>query len=109
MDKETEEQIKELQMLEQNLQAIMMQKQAFQSEMSEIENAFEELEKTKDEVYKIIGNIMLKSSKETILKDLKEKREIIALRVKALDSQEKSFSDHTDELRKKVLSKIKKE
>ena len=109
MDKETEEQIKELQILEQNLQAVLMQKQAFQSEISEVENAIEQLADTKEEVYKIVGNIMIKSSKESLSKDLNSKKEIVALRLKSLDAQEKSLSEHTEELRKKVLSKIKRE
>ena len=73
MDKETENQIRELQILEQNLQSMLMQKQAFQLELSETENAIEELNKSNDETFKIVGNIMIKYSKENLLKDLKER------------------------------------
>ena len=109
MDKETENQIKELQIFEQNLQAVLMQKQAFQLELSEIENALEELSKTKEkEVYKIVGNIMVKSSKEDILKDLRQKKDMISIRLKSIDAQEKNIEENAEGLRKKVLSKIKK-
>jgi prefoldin beta subunit len=108
INKETEEQIKELQMLEQNLQNILMQKQAFQLELSEVENAIEELSKATGEAYKIVGNIMLKSSKEDLLTDLKQKQEIISLRTKSISAQETSLEKNADELRQKVLSKIKK-
>lgn len=107
MNKETEAQIRELQSLEQNLQGIIMQKQAMQLELSEIENAIGELSKAKDEVYKVAGNIMIKSNKENVLKDLKEKKDIIALRMKTLDSQEKSLAEKSESLREKVLSQIK--
>jgi len=109
MEKETENQIRELQLLEQNLQNILMQKQAFQMELSETENALEELSKSNDEAFKIVGNIMLKYSKENLLKDLKQKKDLISLRLKSLDSQEKSLAETSENLRKKVLSKIKQD
>ena len=45
LDKQTEAQIQELQVLEQNLQNILMQKQAFQLELAEVENALKEIKK----------------------------------------------------------------
>jgi len=109
MNKETEAQIRELQLLEQNLQNILMQKQAFQLELSEVENALAELTKNEGEVFKISGNIMIKSSKENILKDLKQKKDLISLRLKSLDSQEKNLSSTSENIRKKVLAGMKKE
>jgi prefoldin beta subunit len=108
IDKETEKQIGELQILEQNLQAILAQKQNFQIELSEIENALGELGKSGKDVYKIFGSIMLKSDKEEITKELKKKQELISLRIKTFESQEKSFSENVEEIRKKVLKKIQK-
>jgi len=108
VDKETESQIQELQMIEQNLQSILMQKQSLQLELGEIENALKEIQTAGDDIYKITGQIMIKSSKKDIEKDLKEKQNIISLRIKTLDEQEKTISKTSEELRKKVLSKIKK-
>lgn len=107
MDKETESKIKELQTLEHSLQSILMQKQAFQMELGETENAIEELGKTKEDVYKIVGNIMIKQAKEETLKDLKNKKDLILLRLKSMAGQEKSLADDSEKLRKDVLSKIK--
>jgi len=106
LSKETEIQIRELQALEQNLQSVLMQKQAFQLEFSEAENAIEELGKSGDEVYKIAGNIMVKSSKENIIKDMIQKKNLITLRLKSLGNQEKSLQESSEKLREKVLSKI---
>jgi len=108
IDKETETQIQELQVLEQTLQNVLMQKQALELELSEIENSLQEIKKAGDEVYKIVGQIMIKSSKQDTEKDLKEKQELIALRVKSIDTQEKTLSKKSEELRKKVLGKIQK-
>lgn len=109
INKETESQIKELQLLEQNLQSIIMQKQAFQMELSEVENALEELAKSSGEAYKIVGNIMIKSTKDDLLKDLKQKKDLIELRLKSINSQEKSLEEDSENLRKTVLSKIKQD
>jgi len=82
IDAETEKKIQELQFVEQNIQALLMQKQAFQMELSETENAFEEVKKTKSEIYKIVGQIMLKADKENTEKELSHKKEILSLRIK---------------------------
>lgn len=108
INQETESQIKELQVLEQNLQSVLMQKQAFQMELGEVENALEELEKAKEDVFKIVGNIMIRSSKDTLKKDLSQKKDLISLRLKSLGNQEKSLEESSEALRKKVLSKIQK-
>jgi chaperonin cofactor prefoldin len=52
---------------------------------------------------------MIKSSKQEISKDLKQKKDLISLRLKTLDNQEKSLEEKAESLRKKVLSKIKKD
>ena len=106
INKETENQIQELQLLEQNLQSILMQKQAFQMELSEVENALEELTKTSQEVYKIVGNILIKSQKDQLLKDLKSKQELMNLRLKNFETQERTLTEESEKLREKVLSKI---
>ena len=78
MDKETEQGIQQLQLLEQNLQNFLLQRQQFQAQLIEVDSALEEL-KDKKEAYKIIGNIMVKSSKTDLEKDLKKKKEILDL------------------------------
>jgi prefoldin beta subunit len=108
IDKDTEKQIQELQILEQNMQGIMMQKQSLQLELTEVENSLEELKKTKDDVYKIAGQIMIKASKKDLEKELKEKQDLVSMRLKTLDTQEKTLSKSGEELRKKVLGKIQK-
>jgi len=107
IEKQTEKQIRELQSLEQDLQNILIQKQAFEMELSEVENAFIELEKSKDDVYKISGSIMIKSDKASILKELSDKKKLIQLRLKSIDAQEKALQEETEKLREQVLSKIR--
>lgn len=107
IDKETQEKIQELQSLEQNLQPIILQKQAFQLELNETESALSELAKTKEDAYKIIGNIMLKVSKTELEKELNEKKEILSLRLKSIDKQESSLQAKTEKLREEVMKLMK--
>ena len=88
IDKNLQEKIQELQLIEQQLQSFLLQKQAFQLELSEAESALEETEKSEGEIYRIISQIMLKAKKEDITKELKEKIKIFEFRIKAIEKQE---------------------
>ncbi len=107
ISKETQEKIQSLQILEQNLQSILMQKQAFQIELSESENALEEVKTSKDEVYRLIGQIMIKSSKTEIEKELSQRKDILALRTKAIERQETQLKTEIDKIKKEVMKDIK--
>jgi prefoldin beta subunit len=107
LNKEIQEKVQELQILEQNLQALLMQKQAFQIELNETENALSEVSKVRDEVYRIIGQIMLKSDKQEIEKELKEKKDILSLRLRSIERQENLFKDKLEKLKQEVTKQIK--
>lgn len=107
IDQETAKQIQELQLLEQNMQNLLLQKQAFQLELNETENAFEELKKTSEDVYKIVGQVMLKAKKSDVEKDLKQKKEILELRLKSIEKQEQFFKEQLTKKRDEVMSKLK--
>ena len=84
------EQISRLQQLQQNLQAIMMQKQQIELEIVETDRALEELGKTTtaDSIYKAAGPLLIKSEKDTVEKELSEKKELANTRVMVLGKQE---------------------
>ena len=107
LDKETQEKIHELQSYEQNLSSLLMQKQAFQMELSETENALEEISKSKDDIFKLLGNIMIKTNKSDVEKELKQKQELLALRLKSIEKQENELTKEAEELREEVMKKIK--
>lgn len=102
---EDNKKIQEMQILEQSLQNILLQKQAFQMELSETETALKEIESSDDEVYKIIGQLMIKTKKETINSDLNEKKKILSIRLKNLDKQENSLNEQIEKIRDEVFNK----
>jgi prefoldin beta subunit len=93
------EEIQEIQFLEQGLQNILFQKQAFQMELSESKEALKELENSKDEVFKVIGQIMIKTEKSKIKEELLNKVKIFELRMKNLEKQEGSLSERIEKIR----------
>ena len=62
--------LEELRILEQNTQQVLMQKQAMEFELAEISNALAELSNSEGEVFKVLGSIMIKSSKDSLKKEL---------------------------------------
>jgi len=109
IDQITQEKLQELQMAEQGMQNILMQKQAFQMELNESESAIEETKKAEDDVYKILGNIMIKAKKQDVLKELEEKKNIFSLRIKTLENQEKMFSEKFEKLKSDIENELKKQ
>ena len=98
-----ESKMQELQLLEQSLQNTLMQKQAFQMELSETQAALGELKNSGDEVFKIIGQLMIKSEKSKITSDLENKEKILNLRISTLEKQENSLTEKFEGLRKEIL------
>ena len=105
-EKESQEKIAQLQLLEQNMQTLIMQKQQFQMQLNEVESALDNIKDSK-KLYKIIANIMVDAKKEDVEKDLKEKKEMFGLRIKNLEKQEESVRKKSQDIQKEVLSEMK--
>ncbi len=107
LDPETQQKIQEMQILEQNFQQLMMQKQAFSMENNESDNALKELEKAEGETFKIVSSqIIIKSTKEKLIEELKHKKQLLGLRLKNIEKQEKEFTEKLESLREDILKKI---
>ena len=106
---EISKKIQELQILEQGLQNFIAQKQLLQVELNESNNAISELEKSgESETFRIVGNIMIKSKKENIIKDLEEKKKTVELRVNAVGKQEKILEEKSNKLKEEINSAMAK-
>src|SRR3989339_1198034 len=109
MEKAMEEKIRELQLLEQNLQQAMMQRQNFQGRLMEIDNALEELEKNPKEIYRIVGPIMVKTNKIDVEKDLNSKKEVVSLRINNVEKNENKLKEKAKNLQEEVMKGLKDE
>lgn len=108
MAENKQQKLQEIQFLEGNLQNILLQKQAFEMEISETRSALSELSNSSEEVYKIVGGLMIKTEKSKILEELKNKEKILSIRLSSLEKQEKSLSEKVESIREEVLSNNKK-
>jgi len=100
--------IQEMQFLEQNLQNLIFQKQAFQMELSETNSALKEIGNTGEEIFKIIGQLMIKVDKLNIKKELEDKKKVLDLRVNAIEKQETSLTGQLERLREEVAKSVNK-
>ncbi len=107
VNKEDTQKIQEMQIAEQSIQNLLVQKQVFQLELAETNNALEELKKSKDDAFKIVGNLMIKSNKADLEKELTRKKDLINLRIKSLEKQEKNLEEQLTKIRSEVLKKLK--
>ncbi len=103
-----EEKIQQMQILEQNLQNLLLQKQAFQMELSETQSALKEIENSGEEVFKIIGQLMIKTDKSKMNQELSNKEKILDLRTKAIEKQEASLIGQLDKIREEVVKTMNK-
>ncbi len=95
--------IEEIQLLEQSLNNLLLQKQMFQMELEEVEAALEEIKKSGDEVYKVIGQLMIKSDKSKAQEELENKKRIIEIRLRSIEKQEEETTKKIESLRKEIL------
>ncbi len=101
--------LQELQMLEQGLQNLLLQKQSFQMEFSETESALQAIEESGEEVFKIIGQLMIKTEKSKVKEELENKKKMIELRIKTMETQETSVTEQLNKLREELMKTEKKE
>jgi prefoldin beta subunit len=107
LDEETQNSLQEIQILEHNFQQVLQQKQLFNMESSETDFALKEIEKAEGDLFKIVGGqVVIKTTKEFLVADLTKKRELIELRLKTINQQEKELAERIEELRSTIMSKI---
>jgi len=104
-----QEQLGRLQQLQQTLQAVMTQKQQLEIEASETDKAVSELGKVTDQtpVYKSIGSLLVKSDRQTLLTELKERKELLGTRITVLGRQEERTKERIKELQEKLQEKLR--
>jgi len=108
MEKDIQDKVSKLQLIEQNVSSLIAQKQNFEHQIMEIDNALEEISKDNKEVYKIVGPIMIASETENLKKELVSKKDIVTLRIKNFEKQEKRLKEEASVLQKEIMNGIKK-
>jgi len=108
LPEKVKEQVMRLQQLQNTLQALVLQRQSAELELRNVERAIEELEKTSDDavVYKSAGPLLVKRDKESLVKELNERKEILNARLKVLERQEERTRERIRELQSSVQREL---
>ncbi len=104
-----QEQLGRLQQMQQTLQAVATQKQQLEIEVSETDRALGELDKVGDQsvVYKSVGSLLLRSEKQTLIAELKERKELLGTRITVLGRQEERTKERIKELQEKLQQRLR--
>jgi prefoldin beta subunit len=93
-------------LVEQQLRSVLIQKEALKLQIAEIENALNELERIKEEnVYKLVGNVLIKKSKDEVQKELIGTKEDAEIKIASLEIIEKDLIDKIKKIEEKLKSK----
>ena len=104
-----QEQLGKLQQSQQNLQSTLAQKQQVELEQNEYEKALEELKKASDDeqVFKHAGSILIKSTKNDLIAEIEEKKELAKTKLTVLTKQEERIKVSLQEQEKKIQEMVK--
>ncbi len=101
--------IMQFQAYQQQSQMIIGQKDATKAQILEIDRTLEELGKAGDkEIYKSVGPILIKTTKGEMGKELTEKKEMLEIRLKTMDSEDKKTKEKIKDLQEKIQSSLGK-
>ncbi|MBT4936273.1 prefoldin subunit beta [Candidatus Woesearchaeota archaeon] len=95
----------QLQIIKQNIESLLLQRQQLESQLTELTSALTELSET-SQSYKIIGKIMVASSKDTLRKDIEQKKEVIEIRIKNIIQQEEKLKQNMDTIQKEAVKEF---
>ncbi len=101
---QVQNQLAQLQQLKVQIEAVGRQKMQVEATLRDTENALEELEKLDENsvIYKNIGELMIKASKEAVMEDLSERKETYDLRLKTLERQEERVQKRYQQLQQQL-------
>lgn len=103
-------QIAQLQQLQQQVQLVMAQKYQLEVRLNEVKIALEELQKSSENrvIYKSIGDLMIKvENNDRLSKDLSEEKEILTIRMRTLENQEKQMKERLKTLQEQITENMK--
>ena len=103
------EQVGKLQQMQNSLQGVMAQKQQVEVERLEIDRALEELKMAGegDTVYKHAGSILVRSTRDALVAELEERKELSSTRQTVLAKQDERLREGLKEQEARVTEMIR--
>ena len=98
-----ENKLVEAQRLQEQLNRVVQERVALEGEKSEIERVLKLLEEVgENDVYRSVGGILVKVPKEKVVNELKDRLEIINIRLDKLRKQENELRKRLDQLLREI-------
>jgi prefoldin beta subunit len=97
----------EYESLEKQLEVMLIQKNQLTLQIAETKNALEELKHAKGDVYRSIGSLLIKTTKEDADKKLSEKLELMEVKQKAVTKEEEKLRKVLGDLQEKLKEQMK--
>lgn len=98
---EVQHKIMQFQELQERIRALIARRQQLEVELREVEGALDELRNASEDslIFKFAGRILMRVSKDAVVKELSEKKETLELHIKTLEKQEAHARKRLEELR----------
>ena len=101
-------QLAQLQQLQQQAQVVISQKSQIEALIRETDAALKELEKSSDDaiIYKSVGELLFKAEKPRLLEELKERKDMMDLRLKTMSKQEERIQSRFSQLQDQLKQSL---
>lgn len=93
--------------MEKQLEMLLIQKHQLQIQLNEVKHALDELKKAKGDVFHSVGSVLMKTTKESAEADLKERNELVEVKVSAISKQEEKLRVVVMDAQKKLQEKMR--
>lgn len=107
MSEQVKDMLLQFQQFQQQFQNVLIQKENAKMMIMEMEKTSEELKDSKEDVYKVVGNVLIKSTPSKIKKQLSDEKETLDVRIKSLEKQETSLREKLTGLQSKLETSLK--
>lgn len=91
--------------------AVLSQKQSVDAQLIEVRNALSEIERIAEhqDVYKLVGNVLVKTSRDRVKEELNETKTLLEARQKTLENEIKRLSSEIEKLNETISRVVKEE
>lgn len=105
---QVQNQLAQLQQLQQQAQAVMTQKSQIEALTREIDAALKELEKSSDDaiIYRSVGELLFRAEKPKLVEELKERKDMMDLRLKTMAKQEERIQSRFTQLQEQLKQSL---
>ncbi len=103
-EQDIEKMVRDYQMLQEQLRNSAMQLDQLQGAKADLDRAKEEIEKAAGKVYITVGGVIVETTKEKALSDIKERSELTEVRLQSANKQYTELKNREKQLGEKLTS-----